>query len=171
MAQDERVAKLTEYDTYYELSVAPIYSLASSTLCHTLSSEIPIFQIGDRGILFTRACTFRLDKSVFQFKGNLVNSRVSDPSMFDYLTELNVRKEIITDRFTNDSGSGILVTSFNRVSGSDLVSVNVGSLGAGSSRPYAGLFELGMRIYITENTYIRMMTSTSFLIARMYNVI
>lgn len=151
--------------------VSPIYTLPPSTLCHTLSDEIPVLQIGDKGILFTRSCSIRLDKSVFQFKGNLVNSRVSDPSMFNYLTSLNVGKGIISDRFTNDSGGSVLVSFLYRINNSDLVGVNTGALGNGSSRPYAGRFEIGMRIYITENTYIRLMSSTGFLIARMYNVI
>lgn len=162
---------MREEGVYYEILVTTPYGLPPSTLCHTLSEEIPVLQIGDKGILLTRSCTLRLDKSVFQFKGNLVNSRVLDPSMFNYLTNLNIKKGIISERFTNDTGHSVLVAFINQAPGSDLASVNAGYLGNGSSRPRAGLYESGMRIYITENTYIRLMTSTGFWIARMYNII
>lgn len=162
---------MREESSYYEILVTSPYGLPPSTLCHTLSDKIPSLQIGDKGILITRSCTLRLDKSVFQFKGNLTNSRVLDPSLFNYLTNLNIERGIISERITNDTGHSILVAFINQVSGSDLVSVNAGYLGNGSSRPRAGLYESGMRIYITENTYIRLMSATGFSIARMYNVI
>lgn len=160
---------MREGSSYYEILSSPIYALPPSTFCHTLSNEIPSLQIGDRGILFTRAFTTRLDKSVFQFKGNLTNSRVSDPSLFNYLSNLNIEMGIISNRLTNDSDQSIAVSFLSQSSGSDLVIVGATFLRSGSSRPYAGPYESGMRIYITENTYIRLMDMTGFSIVRMYN--
>ena len=160
---------LNEGSTYYELSHSYINSLPPSTLCHAFSEENPILQIGDIGILYTRDCVIRLDKSIFQFKGNLVNPRVLDPSLFNYLTDLNVQKGVISDRFNNESDQSVFVFFFYQGNDSDLAKVSTAALRSGSSRQYAGLYESGMRVYITENTYIRLMTSTGFSIARMYN--
>ena len=160
---------MNEGSSYYEMIVVPISSISPSRLCHTLSEEKPVLQIGDKGILYTKSCTIRLDKSVFEFKGNIVNSRVQGPSIFPYLTNLNIKKEIISSRFTNESSSSVIAIYLIESSSTDSVIVNVSFLASGSSRPYAGTWESGTRVYITENTYIRMMSSTGFSIVRMYN--
>lgn len=97
----------------------------------------------------------RLDKNIFKFKGNLTSYKTIGNADLNNLININIRKGILQNVFTNDTGGRVkacYLGEYNSPRVPVYDSVNVLS---GDSIENAALWQPGNRVYLTEDTYLR----------------